>query len=151
MATNLSLYTVPAAWLFALAPRGYSVAAYNAHSETKHGPDLKNPRTFIQQVNNDPTLSPLIRDRICRAESAQLNGMENVGFFAAAIVIANVAKLDTTLLNGLSMGYLVSRALHSLISIHNDTDRFVFVRTGVFMVGVAINCTLFVLAGRKLQ
>ena len=151
MASNISLYLVPVAWFLALAPRGYSLIAFLIYSKSEKGPELQNPRTFAQQVNNDSTLSPLIRGRIARAESAQLNGIENLGFFAAAVVAGNVAKLDPTVLNGLTIGYIISRIVHSLIFIHNDTNRFVFARTSVFFVGIGINLALFILSGLQVQ
>lgn len=151
MPSNTSLYTVPIAWLIALGPRGYSVFTYTKHTKTKQSPEVKNPRSFKAQVAKDPTLAPLIRDRILRAESAQLNGAENLGFFAAAVAAGNAAGLDVGLLNGLAWGYVASRVLYNVVFIHNDTEKYVFVRTAVFMVGTVINCALFVLAGNQWQ
>ena len=133
-----------------MLPRVYSLATYNAHSKAKKALEHRNPRSLRSQVNADPTLTPLIRDRIIRTESAQLNGFENLGFFAAAVVAGNVARLDTKLLNGLSAAYLASRALYNYIFIFlNDTGRFVPARTGAFAIGVTIKCTLFILSGMR--
>lgn len=57
-----------------------------------------------------------------RAEGAQQNGFENIGLFAAAVVIGNVAKLDNWTLNSLSFGYLASRVLYNVIYIGGTTD-----------------------------
>lgn len=152
MDTNISLYTVPAAWLLAMIPRVYSLATYKAHSKAGKELEHRNPRSMPSQINADPTLTPQIRDRIIRAESAQLNGFENLGFFAAAVVAGNIARVSPTLLNGLSVGYLASRTLYNYIFIIvNDTERFVPARTATFVVGVGINWTLFILSGMKLQ
>lgn len=59
----------------------------------------------------------------------------------------NAAKLDFRLLNSLAVGYLLSRAVYNVIFLRNDTNRFVFARTTVFMVGTFVNIGLFVLLG----
>lgn len=151
MSSNTSLYAVPVAWIVALAPRGYSIFTYTGYTKTKQGPEAKNPRSFTTQVANDTTLPPLIRDRIIRAESAQLNGAENLGFFAAAVAVGNAAGLDAGTLNKLAWGYVASRVLYNIIFVHNDTEKYVFVRTAMFVIGTGINCALFILAGKQWQ
>ena len=148
--TNISLYLVPVAWFIALAPRGYTLVAYKLHSKSKQGVEMRNPRALTAQAQGDSTLSPLIRDRIIRAESAQLNGAENLGFFAAAVVAGNAANLDTTLLNGLTLAYIGSRVLYNVIFVANSSEKFGFVRTLVFLSGIAFSSSLFVLAGKKI-
>jgi hypothetical protein len=59
---------------------------------------------------------------IVRAEGAQQNGFENIGLFAAAVVIGNVAKLDNWTLNALSVGYLASRVAYNVLYITGTTD-----------------------------
>lgn len=59
---------------------------------------------------------------ITRAESAQQNGFENVGLFAAAVVAGNIAKLDNSTLNILSGGYILSRIAYNYIYITNTSD-----------------------------
>lgn len=51
-------------------------------------------------------------------------------------------------MNKLAWGYVASRMVYNIIFINNDTTKYVFWRTGVFMVGICINCTLFIMAGR---
>lgn len=59
---------------------------------------------------------------IIRAEGAQQNGFENLGLFASAVVIGNVAKLDNSTLNMLSCAYLASRVVYNLSYIYGTTD-----------------------------
>ena len=150
MPSNISLYCVPIAWLLALSPRGYSVLTFTRHSKNLQKIDsahLRTPRTFKDIAASDASVPQLYRERIVRAESASLNGLENLGLFAAAVAVGNAAKLDVGVLNRLALGYVASRALYNVIFLNNDTNRFIFVRTAVFMVGTAINIMLFVLAG----
>lgn len=60
--------------------------------------------------------------KIIRAEGAQQNGFENIGLFAAAVVIGNVAKLNNSTLNTLSGCYLLSRLAYNVLYITNTTD-----------------------------
>lgn len=141
--------TQPLAWLIAPAPRRYSIATYNNHFKIKQSPELRNPRSFVAQVAAESSPPPPTRDRIISAESAQLNGSENLGFFAAAIAVGNTAELDVSLLNGLAWGYGASGVLYNIIFTNNDTDNYVFVRTAVYMIGTGINCALFAMAGNN--
>lgn len=146
--TNISLYLVPLAWLLATLPRVYTLTAIATLSKAQN-PDAmkKNPRTTSAIVSADKTLPPQVRDRILRAESAMNNGYDNLGFFAAAVCVGNVAKLDTSLLNWLTVVYIGSRLLYIPVYIYNDTVRSVHIRTAVFVVGLFVNVALFVLAG----
>lgn len=149
---NISLYLVPLAWLLAMLPRVYSLTAYAAHSKAQN-PDAmkKNPRSIPAIVAADKTLSPQARDRILRAESAMINGYDNLGLFAAAVCVGNVARLDVSLLNWLTAVYIGSRLVYIPTYIYNDTVRSVYTRSAVFAVGLVVNVALFVLAGARLN
>lgn len=149
---NISLYLVPLAWLLAMLPRVYSLTVYAARSKAQN-PDAmkKNPRSIPAIVAADKTLPPQARDRILRAESAMINGYDNLGFFAAAVCVGNVARLDVSLLNWLAAVYLGSRLVYIPAYIYNDTVRSVYVRSAVFAVGLVVNAALFVLAGARLN
>jgi uncharacterized MAPEG superfamily protein len=107
-----------------------------------------------------------------RAEGAQQNGFENIGLFAAAVVIGNVAKLDNWTLNALSAGYLASRVVYNALYITGTTDAagkkvsfgitrgqiadvfFSSIANGrsvVFLTGVGIIWTFFIKSGNALR
>ena len=107
---------------------------------------------------------------IVRAEGAQQNGFENIGLFAAAVVIGNVAKLDNWTLNALTAGYLASRVVHNALYITGTTDTagkffsgsylnesddanapIANGRSVVFLTGVGIIWTLFIKSGNVLR
>jgi uncharacterized MAPEG superfamily protein len=102
-------------------------------------------------VAADKTLPPQVRDRILRAESAMINGYDNLGFFAAAVCMGNVARMDISLLNWLAAVYIGSRLLYIPAYIYNDTVRSVYTRSALFAVGLVINVALFVLSGVRLN
>ena len=86
-----------------------------------------------------------------RAQGAQQNGFENVGLFAAAVVAGNLAHLDPTWLNALSVGYVLSRMGYNLIYINNTTAALATTRTVVFIAGQSMLMTLFVMAGYQMR
>lgn len=148
---NLSLYTVPAVWALALAPRIYSIGLYNKSTSNPSDQISPSPRGFKDIIANDHTIPPSTRARLIRAEGASLNGMENLGLYAAAVVIGNAAGLDRTLLNRLSLGYLTARLAYTLVYINNETAALSNVRTGVYFLGNIIASSFFVLSGLKLN
>lgn len=132
---NWSLYSVPAAWLLSIAPHFYAASLGKF--------DNKNPRTYTREADSDQSISKGKLQPICmtlrshlkadtafvatkativRAEGAQQNGFENIGLFAAAVVIGNVAKLDNYTLNALAGSYLASRVAYNLLYINSTTD-----------------------------
>jgi uncharacterized MAPEG superfamily protein len=111
--TNLSFYTIPAAYILCTAPHVYATILYSKTTGIKHGDssvdketsiskdgqlqptpyfDQTQPRTFLSTVdaNPSPKLTPQVRQRIARAEAASANGYENIGFFSSAVVAANL-------------------------------------------------------------
>jgi hypothetical protein len=58
---NFSFYTIPAAWLLALAPRFYSASLYESKSSRKF--DVKCPRTFITKCEADQSIDSASKAR----------------------------------------------------------------------------------------
>ena len=147
--TNLSLYTIPAAWMLSIAPQWYANKLYQKASSQKF--DLKQPRSMTKIIADSQSLDSTTKARLFRAQSAHQNGFENVGLFAAAVVAGNVAHLDNIWLNTLSVGYVVSRVVYNLIYINNTTDALASIRTLVFSTGMSMIMTLFVMAANELR
>jgi uncharacterized MAPEG superfamily protein len=147
--TNISLYTLPLSWIICLLPRFYAAHLYT--TRTSKPLDLLLPRALAARAAADPALQPTTRDRIVRAEAAQANGLENVGFFAAAGVAGNVAGLSKGVVNYLSVGYLVSRGLYSWLYVVGDTKGMAIARTGVFFSGQGLIFALFIMAGNEMR
>lgn len=145
---NLSLYAIPAAWVVAIVPRFYAIVAYK--QSTKKDLDGKAPRDWPLQLANNQALDAKAKGRIMRAESAQSNGLENIGLFAAAVVAGNVAGLPANTLNTLSFSYVASRIVYNYIYINND-DIPVAARTATFFAGLGCVFTLFIKAGNGLK
>ncbi|MCJ1462694.1 hypothetical protein MMC07_001297 [Pseudocyphellaria aurata] len=142
---NLSLYTIPAVWFIALIPALY----VNSVASTKF--DVTQPRSTIGKVADDQTLDSRTKSRMARAHGAQLNGFENIGLYAAAIVAGNMAGLNPTTLNYLSGGYVLSRIIYSFVYINAANPATVKYRTVAFLSGIGCVMTLFVKAGGVFQ
>ncbi|KAF2235905.1 hypothetical protein EV356DRAFT_499129 [Viridothelium virens] len=147
---NLSYYAIPAAWLFAVLPHTYAVALYMSRSsKSSKAVDLSKPRTMLKDLEGDQSVDSATKNAIIRAESAHTNGMENLGFFATAVVAANTAGVDTGLLNTLSWGYVASRLVYNLVYLNNTTQGIALMRTLVFFSGIGLCVGMFVSAGNK--
>ena len=140
---NFSLYTIPVAWVLSIAPHFYAASLGKF--------DNKNPRTYTREIDGDQAVDKATKATIVRAEGAQQNGFENIGLFAAAVVIGNVAKLDNWTLNALSAGYLASRVAYNALYITGTTDAAANGRSVVFLTGVCIIWTFFIKSGNALR
>ncbi|KAJ8126047.1 hypothetical protein O1611_g7592 [Lasiodiplodia mahajangana] len=109
--------------------------------------DPTNPRTFASRLEKS-NLDKESVARILRAESASSNGFEGLPLFAAAIVAGNSAGLSNTVLNSLSIGYILTRVAYNYVYIFLGGNReYAGLRTPVWFVGVVSYMTLFVKAG----
>ena len=146
---NLSLYTIPICWIICIIPRFYASAEYK--KATNKDFDARAPRDFARTVADDQGLDSATKGRIIRAEAAQFNGFENMGLFASAVVAGNMARLNPSTLNGLSMGYVAIRFIYNHLYIFGSTKGLAQMRTVTFLSGVALLMALFVQAGRNLN
>ncbi|CZT14781.1 uncharacterized protein RCC_00735 [Ramularia collo-cygni] len=140
---NFSLYTIPAAWVLSIAPHFYAASLGKL--------DNRNPRTYTREVEGDQTIDKATKQTIIRAEGAQQNGFENLGLFAAAVVIGNVAKLDNWTLNALSGGYLASRVVYNALYITGTTEGVANARSVAFLSGIGIIFSFFIKSGNALR
>lgn len=141
---NLSYYLIPAAWVVAIMPRFYAASTYQ--KATNKAMDTRAVRDFPKQVADDAGCDSKTKGRVIRAEAAQANGFENLGIFAAAVVAGNVGGLSPGMLNGLGLGYVVSRVVYNHIYIFNDVVPPA-ARTGAYFVGLGMMFAMFVQAG----
>jgi len=142
--SNLSLYTIPAAWVLAMAPHAYAMSLAGKKFDARH------PRSLISSLEKDQALDSATKARITRAEGAQANGFENLGLYAAAIVAGNMSLLSTSTLNALSLGYLASRVVYNYIYVNNQTQGMASARTLVWLGGIGCIFGLFIKSGNVL-
>lgn len=85
-----------------------------------------------------------------RAESAQANGFENLGLFAAAVTAASLARVDPTVINSLTVSYLINRLIYNHIYIYNDLIPGI-ARTFTYLASTGMLLALFWKAGQELN
>lgn len=146
---NLSLYTIPLACLLSIGPHIYAIQLYE--KSTSRTFDNCHPRSLTQTVTSNQNIDSATKGRILRAEAAQQNGFENVGLFASAVVAGNMARLDNSWLNLLSVGYVLSRVVYNVLYVNNTTAKLAAARSVVFISGTGMIWTLFFMAGNRLR
>jgi uncharacterized MAPEG superfamily protein len=84
----------------------------------------RHPRAFLSTLSTSP-LPSVLKSRLSRAEAASLNGYENLGFYAAAVVAANISLIvvhanesvnfsqEVWFVNTQCLAYLATRCLFS--------------------------------------
>lgn len=82
--------------------------------------------------------------------AASSNGLETLGFFAGSVLAGNYAGLDTQVLNGLSIGYVLARIAFVIAYVGTRNRRLSWARTFFWNVASWQSIALWILAGYKL-
>jgi len=78
-----------------------------------------------------------------RAYAAHLNSFEAFPFFAAAVIVATIAKAPASLIDGLAVLFIVARSIYIWCYIADKAS----LRSLVWMVGFGATVALFIVAG----
>jgi len=114
--------------------------------------DLAYPRKTQSTLVADDKMDKIFKMRLLRAEAATANGLETLGFYAAAVVAANAAHVDVDVLNALTLGYLGSRVVYNVVYVWlQDSRAFAPVRSLAWITGVCLTVAMYVKAGMKLS
>jgi uncharacterized MAPEG superfamily protein len=84
---NYSLYAVPLAFGLCLAPHILAIIALSGGKFTN-----VSPRKFVASIQKKEKKTAT-DEAFLRAEAAQQNGLEQIGWFAAAVVVGNVVSM----------------------------------------------------------
>eukprot|EP01111_Echinosteliopsis_oligospora_P009879 TRINITY_DN2980_c0_g1_i1.p1 TRINITY_DN2980_c0_g1~~TRINITY_DN2980_c0_g1_i1.p1 ORF type:complete len:157 (+),score=32.50 TRINITY_DN2980_c0_g1_i1:147-617(+) len=146
---NFSFFAVPIAWGLAILPHFYAMNLYNRSANGKKW-DNTNPRGQVARLQNDSEIPEEVKLKIIKAEAAQQNGFENLAFFCAGLIAANVTGVPTATIHALLIVYLISRAAYNLLYINTTNFYISYARTLTFLVGVSMVWAMFILAGQRL-
>ncbi|KAF6807300.1 hypothetical protein CPLU01_01669 [Colletotrichum plurivorum] len=142
---GLSLYTIPAAFMLAMAPHAY------ASTSSGKTYDLAYPRKLQTTIVSDDKVDKVTKARILRGEAAAANAFETLGFFSAAVVAANTAGVDPRSVNLLSLGYIGCRILYNIIYVRlQDNRSWAPVRSLVWIASIGAVFTLYFKAAAQL-
>ncbi|KAH7162683.1 hypothetical protein B0J13DRAFT_536701 [Dactylonectria estremocensis] len=141
---NYSYFSVPAAFLLAALPHMYAVLSSRAHY------DNANPRGHHDSVARSETLNTVKQQCMLRAKAATANGFETLGFYASAVVAANVTGVEVGTLNTLTLGYVLSRFVYNFAYIWLQKNRrLAGVRSLSWVFGIVLAWTLWIKAGNR--
>ncbi|KAK6330001.1 hypothetical protein TWF718_003428 [Orbilia javanica] len=134
MPYNYSLLSILGTWGIAMGSHMYAVAAVNTSGKNTVY-DNANPRNQWDELR--ARLPPDLFARSQRAQAASENGLEILGFWGAAVLAGNVAKLSTDSLNNHALVFLGSRVLYSMLYINISSLKLSALRSLVWGVGIA--------------
>ena len=174
---NISFYTLPAAWVLCLVPQYYAIIKYQKyasaidtvarskkdHSQIQQGYGFNRaePRSFLPRLeaNPDPRLTAEIKGSIARGAAASLNGFENLGFYAGAVVAANLGLFishgqsgasvsDPFSTNLLCLSWLAARIIYITVYIRGAKGRN---RAIWYWIQFSVCVTFYVRAGNAMR
>ncbi|OCK83812.1 hypothetical protein K432DRAFT_401731 [Lepidopterella palustris CBS 459.81] len=148
MSLNYSIYGIPVYWLLSLIPHSYGLSiiknANNGYWENR------NPRGLDTAAMYKKSVPAEIFGRFERAEGAHKNGMENMPLFIGAVILGNMANLDSSTLNTVVGSYLVLRVVYTALYIYVTKIKYSYARTGTWFASTSLLLYLIIKAGNKL-
>ena len=165
MAQNVSIFALPIYWLVVMATRMYtpfhikrntSPSASTTNGSTNN--PTSDPEAHPLASNANPhsshlisslqkSLSPSAYYRWERIQHAHRNGMENMAFFYAAVILGNFARLNALELNLCSWLFVGARIVYVFVYIGVETEKASYARSAAFGVGVFLCWWLLLRAG----
>lgn len=149
---NLSWASVPLSLLLAALPHWYTI--YLAESnKIQGGWSNVNPRFWVQSLiakSQKTKLSPL-ELKILRGQSCQANAFENVPLFVVTVFWANYTGLEVQTINRFVVGWLVSRAVYTMLYLRTTGYAQSFARTVVFNFGIVWIITVWIKGAFKVS
>jgi uncharacterized MAPEG superfamily protein len=143
--TNVSYYTLPVLWVLCLVPDLFARFIYT--TSTGKNVDFSDPKVFARTIDLDPAVTPRIRSQISRAETVAADTTRCAPFFAAAVLAGNQVGLSNSLLNALSLVYILTRVAYVDAYIFGESITVAVFGEILSFAGHCIICTIFVLAG----
>jgi uncharacterized MAPEG superfamily protein len=144
--SNYSLFAVPAYFLSSLIPHAYAQQIIKAANNGVF--DNSSPRSLVWDEKIRKSTPAAIYSRYERAEAASKNGFENLPLFVGAILAGNMAKLDSTTMNGFVVAYMVSRLAYNIIYIEvSKTHQLSQLRSLAWMAGAIMCLGVYIRAG----
>ncbi|ORY92813.1 hypothetical protein BCR35DRAFT_298367 [Leucosporidium creatinivorum] len=139
---NISLYTIPVAYLLAYVPHLYTEVSFFRTFGRWHN---VSPRGNVERAASKLTAAQLATFK--RAAGAHTNGLEAFPLFGAAVLAGNWAQLSSAVLNKWSIIYLLLRALYNPVYIGGSTERLAAFRSLIWFASQGVSLYLLKLSG----
>ncbi|WVQ67364.1 uncharacterized protein L199_005560 [Kwoniella botswanensis] len=143
---NYSLYAIPVGWVVAMVPLWWAAPIANRASRGTY--DNANPKDSWANIDSKP-IPQQLKGRIKRAIAAENNTHTNLPLFAAALVAANAAHVDSSSLHFHASLWVVSRIAYTLAYIFIEDRKKSFIRSSLFGVGIYSCFALIIKAAKK--
>ncbi|KAK7432718.1 hypothetical protein QQZ08_000578 [Neonectria magnoliae] len=144
LSRNYSYFTVPAVFFAAALPHAYAVLSSRAHF------DNANPCNHRETLATSETLDKVKQQCLLRAKAASANGFETLGFYASAVMAANITRVDIRTLNVLTLSYVATRVAYNVTYIWLQKNRRLSrLRSVCWISGIALVVTLWIKAGNR--
>ncbi|KAH8697901.1 hypothetical protein BGW36DRAFT_379638 [Talaromyces proteolyticus] len=130
---NTSIFLI-ANWLYA-----YGILSTRVVKQQAGIDDNRNPRLafakYGERAVSEGKITRRQFERIQRLQSAHENAVEGYTFFVAAILFANIAKVDTATINLIGVWYSLSRIAYGLAYYYIEDKSLSYVRSACWWSG----------------
>ena len=133
---NYSLYAIPASLVLAMLPHVYAVQVIKSANNGRW--DNSNPRSTTYNDKVQKSVPAAIFGKYERGEAAHKNGMENLVIISTAVILGNMAQLPASTLNTVAGTYLALRAIYNVVYIQTTTNKYSYMRTGIWASSIAL-------------
>jgi len=145
---NYSVYAIPAYYVLSLAPHSYGLSIIrNANNGYW---DNHNPRGIDAATMYKKSVPAAVFAKFEKAEGAHKNGMENLPLFIGAVILGNMAKLESSTLNTVVGSYLALRVVYTALYIKTTKNSYSYARTTVWGLSTSLLFYLIVKAANKM-
>ncbi|KZP26920.1 hypothetical protein FIBSPDRAFT_854270 [Athelia psychrophila] len=141
----LSLYSIPVVWATALVPALLKVVTISSLK----GYNNLAPRSNTATLTSSPGVSSRDAARVARMEGASHNGYEAFPLWVAAVLSANYAGLDNSLINKASAAFIGIRILFTYVYIEQTSSAQAFFRSVIWWSGTSVPLYLLSKAANK--
>ncbi|KAG9854639.1 hypothetical protein KCU98_g2005, partial [Aureobasidium melanogenum] len=134
---------------YVLTTTRFQKGSYGVDNNINPRHDLVSPRA--EQLVSKGKITQEQLEQLQRIQAAHSNSMEHYTVFAAAVLCAMVAKLDSGMLNKYATLYTAIRAAYFLVYRQNTTRQAAGIRSVLWWAGNIVCIRLFWFAGKALN
>lgn len=144
--TNYSLISLPVYYFFSFIPHGYALHVASNGNVIKNW-DNRNSRSGDLQQTLKQRLDSKSFGQYERGKAAHYNALESFPLFAAAVIVANMARVENAELNAFILTTFVLRSAYFLAYINISKQEYTPLRSILWMAQLGWNLRFLWKAG----
>ncbi|KAF2503037.1 hypothetical protein BU16DRAFT_521667 [Lophium mytilinum] len=145
---NYSVYGIPAYYVLTLFPHTYAQQIIKNASNGYW--DNRNPKGVDLLTQYKKSVPAAVFAKFERATAAHNNGMENMALFIGAVLVGNMAKLDSSTLNTVVGSFLALRVVYTALYITITNKKYSLARSAVWAISTSLLLYVIVKAANRL-